>query len=469
MAGDCVEVRFPVSKEDALLNTALPAGRLTHDSTAPQEIPVSPASGWGVQSLLHMRHEFLGLVDQSVVSGTRFLTTVLIGRYCGAGELGTYTLAFSLMLTSVNAQDSLVLGPFSVYGNRLKGACREAYAGSVLIQGLLLTLLSSFLLAGIAASLFLASMDLPLAKTLAVLAAVIPCILLHQFSRRFAFAELEVSTALVLDLFLALVQLTGLIGLASVDGLSAPVVYGVIGLGSLLPGLGWLWLKRRSFRCKRSDLANSLNRNWRLGRWMLAAQLTSVFSTYLTGWILAFFLGATAVGVYAACASIVCLSNPILLGLNNVFVSRSAIAFANGAQAAVRRDSRKAMLLLVGLTGLLTLVLSAYGRQLLDLLYGADYAEHYQIVTLLAVATLFTAFSLSVTPGLFAMEYSNLAFVGQFIGLLASTSASVILISYWGVIGAAWGPVVGNALTAVVTIGAHEMLTRPVTADRRSS
>ena len=43
-------------------------------------------------------HWVMALVDQALVSGTRFLATIIVGRCCGPRELGTYSLAFSLLV-----------------------------------------------------------------------------------------------------------------------------------------------------------------------------------------------------------------------------------------------------------------------------------------------------------------------------------------------------------------------------------
>lgn len=48
------------------------------------------------------RNLFLSLLDQAVVSGTSFITTLLIGRICGAEELGIYSLAFTLIVLGTN-------------------------------------------------------------------------------------------------------------------------------------------------------------------------------------------------------------------------------------------------------------------------------------------------------------------------------------------------------------------------------
>src|SRR4051812_18808818 len=59
----------------------------------------------------------LSLADQAAVSGTNFLATLLIARACGSpAELGLYTLAFTLVVLCVSAQDAVVITPFTVLG-----------------------------------------------------------------------------------------------------------------------------------------------------------------------------------------------------------------------------------------------------------------------------------------------------------------------------------------------------------------
>ena len=43
----------------------------------------------------------LAILDQVVVSGTRFVTSIIVGRACGPHELGDYTLGFTLDRKSV--------------------------------------------------------------------------------------------------------------------------------------------------------------------------------------------------------------------------------------------------------------------------------------------------------------------------------------------------------------------------------
>ncbi len=76
----------------------------------------------------------LALVDQAIVSLVSFVSMAIIGRICGASELGIYALALSMVFLVVAVQDSLVSVPYTVFGNRLRERARRQYAGSVLVH-----------------------------------------------------------------------------------------------------------------------------------------------------------------------------------------------------------------------------------------------------------------------------------------------------------------------------------------------
>src|SRR5438105_4928947 len=82
----------------------------------------------------HLGKDSLAVLDQAVVSGTSFLTTILVGRWCGAEELGVYALGFSLVVTWTCVQESLIALPFTVHRHRTLEGTQEEYAGAVLIH-----------------------------------------------------------------------------------------------------------------------------------------------------------------------------------------------------------------------------------------------------------------------------------------------------------------------------------------------
>ncbi len=412
--------------------------------------------------------KYLGLIDQAVVSGTRFLTTVAVGRVCGADELGTYTLAFSLLLASVNAQDAFAMGPFVVYGSRQEGPRKSAYSGSVLAQAVLLGLLAILALAGAAVACHWGGWGGSLPPTIALLTGVVPLVLLQQFGRRYALAQLDVRTAFLVDAATASLHLTGLFLLVTTAKLSAFSIFAVNGVACSLPGAVWLFRSRRNFTFTWGQFSADFRQNWRFGRWMLASQLMAVVGAYAMGWLLALFLGLSAAGNYAACVSIVCLANPILLGLGNVLVPEAAHAFAAEGYPGVRCVSRKALLLLVGMTATLAIALLFFGGNILALLYGQEFAVFGHVVAILAFGAVLNAVSLGTNPALLATERSDLAFAAGLLGVSVCCAVGLLLITWWGLVGAACGAVAGNAAAATFMVVNHERVTRPDLAARRA-
>lgn len=448
-----------MSSSTSSLDVAIPS-----DQADASRFPLRFRRLWGDGA----RRGFFGLVDQALVSGTRFLTTVIIGRMCGADELGIYTLAFSLMLVALNSQESFAMGPFIVYGTRLEGRRKSIYSGSVLLQVGALALLAAVALGAAAAVCTVEHWSAHLSSAVGLLALVIPFVLLQQFGRRFALAELDLQAALILDAVLAAIQVGGLSVLALTGNLSATTAFGVVGLACAVPGAVWLCRKHKSFVYDPGSVPSHLRLNWRLGRWMLAAQLISVLGTYAMGWFLALLLDISAAGVYAACASVVCLGNPILLGLSNVLVPEASHAFAAGGHAGARRVTKKAMVLLLGMTGVLAAVLIFFGQNVLLAIYGAEYARHSQVIAILAVGMVFNAAGLAANPAVLAVERSDLGFLSGLLGVVVTCSLGVALIPTWGILGAACGALAGSFVAAVVMIAGHEWVTHPSRVARRT-
>src|SRR5207249_4408654 len=72
----------------AQTESAAPEGGTEARSAAASPRKLGP---WAWLGALVAEKHTLALLDQAVVSGSSFLTTILIGRWCGAEELGIYS------------------------------------------------------------------------------------------------------------------------------------------------------------------------------------------------------------------------------------------------------------------------------------------------------------------------------------------------------------------------------------------
>jgi O-antigen/teichoic acid export membrane protein/2-polyprenyl-3-methyl-5-hydroxy-6-metoxy-1,4-benzoquinol methylase len=403
----------------------------------------------------------LAILDQLVVSGTRFLTSVIVGRVCGPGELGDYTLGFTMYCLGASILAALMAVPFTAYGNYLHGRERRAYAGSVLAHFAAFEVLAAILLGLSAAGMGLLHARDGLTALTATLAVTLPLAFLVEFARRFAQARLEQGSAVATDLLMSAVQLGGLLAIAALGLLSAVTAFAVVALAGAVAGLTWLALARQQFVLQRMRVLPDALRNWRSGRWTLASQLILVVRSTVVLWLLAFLLGPTSTGTYVASETLVRLSAPLLLAVTSVFFPRVALAYAAGDLAAVRQLARRTASALSAATALLFVLFVAFGEPALAMLYGAAYGAQGAVLSLLALGAVADSLEIVATNGLLALDRSEVNFVANLVGTVMTLTLSALFAPSWGIVGAAWGSLVGRCVTAAVLWVMFWRLSRP--------
>jgi O-antigen/teichoic acid export membrane protein len=393
----------------------------------------------------------LSLVDQAVFSAASFLTTIMVGRY-GTHDLGTYSLGFTIVLMFMCVANGMITAPYTVYGNRLEGARRAEYVGSVLVQcGLLAALaLVGLTLAAWGLSRGIGPRDA--APLVTALAAAVPFVLVRQFARELTFAHLQVVAVLILDLLVAMLQLGGLGYLAVSGRLSAVTAHLMVGAACAAGALGWFVLARPPFRVRRAQLLPALRQNWAFGRWVLASQMSLVCHSYLVYWLVAWKLGIAATGVLAACETIVAFSNPFMFGMNNYLGPRVARAFAEGGRLEVRRMVGKSALFLGGVMALVCGGVALFGGRLVCVLYGNGYAGRGSTIAILAIGIFVSALGQSPGLGLLAMERSDVTFRLRVQGMCVTAVSAWFLIEPWGILGAACALLAGHLTTATAAV-----------------
>ncbi len=431
----------------AVLGETVTAGGLPRsDPDRPDAVPAVRKIGpWARFMKAAVGEHTLALVDQAVVSGTSFVTTILIGRWCSSGELGVYALGVSLLVTWACVQESLIALPYTIHRHRRPEGARSEYAGSVLAHQGLLSALTLAVQAAMAAVLSVAGAVPSLVVVAWALVAMLPFALLREFGRRFAFAHLRMAEALALDVAVAVVQLAGLAWLASTGRLSAGTALAVIGVACGLTGAVWLYRARGNFVIRRKEAWSTLRPSWALGKWLFASQITLSVQAYFIHWLLACLLGMEATGVYAACLTVVLFSNPLTLGLSNALAPRTAQAYSEGGGAALRRVVFQTTLLLGTAMAVFCAVVIFAGEDILRVLYnGSQYAGQGHTVAVLSLAMLVSALGMPASGALATVERPDLIFKAGLWAVVLSTALIPCLVVGWGVTGAAYGFLAGN-------------------------
>lgn len=421
--------------------------------TAADQKPGGPGIAQRMLAVCHWlsggtaRRYAMSLGDQLLVSGSRFLVTVIIGRVAGAEQLGLYALGFTVVMLLGGTQHSLISGPYSVYAQRLGAAALRRYSGSVLLHWLALNAITvPVLFAAGLASQTLGGSDLAL--LLWVLAPLMPLLLWRELVRQMAFARLTLRAAFLLDLLASGVQFAGLLLLWRFDALSAATAYAVIALGCALAGAWWLLDAWHSLAFSRRQLMPSLLRNWRLGCWDYAAEMMLCAQAYAVYWLLAWMAGAEATGVYAACITLLMFANPLILGINNIFVPHASRAFAAGGRHRMHAVVVRLTAATSAVMALVCLLAVWRGNWLLERLYGSSVqGDHWALVSILSASALTAVVSGGLEIGLWVAERPVATFRASLVGAVVTLAAALPLIGLQGVAGAAWAILIGRLIT----------------------
>lgn len=394
---------------------------------------------------------FCSLIDQGLVSGTNFLTVVIIGRYCLPEELGIYHLLFSIILMSYLLQDSLISGPYRIYLKKHSLKDQPKYTGSVFIHQLASSLLMVGTILGVMVASLLGYVSEELAMAAVPLLFLSPFIMMRDFLRRISFAHLQIRVAILLDLTAAVLQICSLYLLAFNDLLTVTNAYLAIG-GSCLISCGVWYLSSPIQRIfSRSDLIKDWLHNWKFSRWSLGSMMVANLPPVLfLPWLLAFSDGETATGILAASFMIVGVVNVFLSAIENMLGPRSAHELHdNGAKRMMFLLNRATLILSIVML-FFVFGLGIWGQTLALFVFGEQYLEHGQVMAwvifIQSVHFLGVAIGIGATNGLWALERPNDNFFSSLGDMLVTIVLALlfVLILPFGPIGVALATAAGT-------------------------
>jgi O-antigen/teichoic acid export membrane protein len=385
----------------------------------------------------------------------------------GADHLGLFALVMSVYYLTLAVQESLITVPYTIFRARLKDDRQLQYSGACLCQSAAWAVCVGAILAVVALWMSLIRRDGDYARVVAAFALAAPLWLLREFVRRHLFAHMQLMTVIVMSVAGAAAQFIALGVLVLMHRLSAASAICAMGFGSGIVAFVWLWFNRRAFHCNGVRSSYFLLKNWVLGRWILASQATAVVATSIGPWLILFWLGPTATGIFAACDSILRAANPMIISLTNVLTPQTAIGFSDGGKPALRRIVWKATALLSLFLFAFCLLLAIAGEFILQRGFGESYAAYWAVLVVLGLNQLVARIALAPGRALLLLERANVILCAEIAGLVTSLIVAFVLIPRFGVMGAALSLLAGNVPFTLLTVWAYLVAMRD--ANPRSS
>jgi O-antigen/teichoic acid export membrane protein len=311
------------------------------------------------------------MADQAIMSGARFLTAVMIGRFGSEEELGLYSLGFGILVLIVGIHEAFVTTPYTVFLPRKEQERHSAYQGFALRTTLQLSAVLSSLLLFVA---LLARLIPTVPGLLAVVVAVacaLPLVLLREFARRLQFAHSRTGMACILDGLVAAVQLGGLALLMTQRPLSAISAFVLTGIACAVSTALWWWLERAEISHDMENQKQDYIEHAKFGRWIFGENMVSVVQMYFGHWYLTLTNDSvTSTGIFAACISVVMLINPFLLAVTSIMTPRVAKIYSSGSRRAVAAATWKYVAFVVAIMGIFSLAMWILGGWLAVLFFG---------------------------------------------------------------------------------------------------
>jgi O-antigen/teichoic acid export membrane protein len=377
---------------------------------------------------------FWALLDQGVVSGGNFLTSLVLVRSLAKEDYGTFSLLFLILLSLNTLHSSLVIYPLTVTIAKSEGEAGREALGRCIFHTVLLwfawvAILEIMLV-------ILRRTDVFVGASLAMLAWQ-----LQEVARRALLGNADAKNAIVPDLVSYVGQ--GLI-LLWLHPQNLNQIFLCIAGTSTAAMIWQIWITRPVFRhlMEQTHIADA----WGLGKYTLIANTLNMGILQLPSWTLDAMQGRAVVGSYQALANLIGIANPILFSMNNMLIPAVARASSKGLPH-VRKVVVKNGLIFGVLLLPCFVLLGFFPAHVMAIVYG-KHSPYLPLSPLLRIFTL--TFLLQFLATLIGAYEGGLSrprtyMFAQIVSLGILATSGVILMKMYGITGAIYAGAIAAA------------------------
>ncbi len=379
------------------------------------------------------------LASTVINMGVGFLLRTMLARWLGATDLGLYTMVITIqeiaaLVASVGIGVALVK-----YVAEWKDDKKQLYQGtsSGFINTIILGALGGVLLyflSGMIAGLF----NMPeLANLLKILALALPflCLLgtvnglLNGLREMKTWASLTVLRSVLMALFTITPVMLGF----GVQG----VVIGMA-ITALVICIVSVFFTRRHIRL---DLRNYLfytKKVLAFGGWALGGNMVSLLTQQLDVIMTGLFLAVAQVGYYSTAITISSFFGLLPRAIQRITYPATSAYWSQGKHEALAEMINKSMKYTTCLLLPLALGVGFFSREILILIFGAEFAQAAVPLCILLIARVITGgTSVNVAASLGAVGRPELNLIPNSLALVTNIGLSILLIPSYGIVGAA--------------------------------
>ena len=392
------------------------------------------------------------LMDQAVVSGTNFLTGILLARSLGLAGYGEFALAWLVVLFCSSIHHSWLISPMYTFAPKQKEGQKKAYFNSLMVHQLFFAVGAGLLALGFVSLTRWFFPEWEIAQHGPWIALTVFTYLMYDFLRRLQYALGKAKRAFQMSLLVHMLQIMGLLVLqfnTGIDLRMAFVLFSISYTSAILIDLKPF----TSFSWEFQAFVNTARMHWRYSKWLMATALLQWFSGNAFILVAGGILSPLAVGSIRILQNIVGVLHLLFLAMENHIPLKAAEIFQKSGRNALNEFMLKftwkgCLVTLLGAS-----LLAWFGKEIIQVVYGEEFsayayllygfAIHYVLVfigtsfrfTLRTLEQTQSIFGAYVCSALFSLLFAkpilqNFGVEGILIGLISTQIIMQIYFAY---------------------------------------
>lgn len=384
------------------------------------------------------------VADQILSSGTNFAAGIIVARFLGPMEFGSYVVAYSASMVVLSFVRSFAVDPYIIKASPLAKDLREDMtkkaSGLVLIGsgiGSIVMILMAFVIGG------------PTREALLTMALVLPGLFLQDFWRQTSFASGEPKRAFANDLVWTFAQVCSFLIVWTwfhITTTSTILAWGAGALGGALYG----FMQFRIFPVIGRQTYQWMKQIAVVGGWFGITNALYSTGNFIVSILIASICGRSNLGGFQIVNNLFSPSQVVTTAGQAVGLPMLSRAHATAGSSGIRRGAMIYTLIVGGVLTAYGCIILAFGPFLLSTVFGKAYLEFHFLVLPCALVFLLNAWASGAVIGLIAMASGRALLFVQAAIFAVQIPLLILLSNRYGVAGAAWAAAAGAAVRFIL-------------------
>jgi O-antigen/teichoic acid export membrane protein len=376
----------------------------------------------------------LVFADQAIVSGSSFITNILVARSLGVSNYGKFSVIILIQLFLLSLQQAVSSGVYQVMFGSLEEKLKSAYTNGLFhIQLFLYAALIALCCVGY----FFFSSSVNGYETIFIPAIIGTLLfLLQDFLRKILLSKKEEWSALLIDAITNIVQIVLLVVCALTGKLTLSIACWIIAL-TFIPSViaGIIWIKPGSVSFANMQLTFGIHK--KQSHWMLMSALLQWFAGNFFVVAAGMWLGIAALGALRLAQYIFGLLNVLLQAIENYALPHASSLQKSTDQfnGFLKNVFKKTFLMIAPVL----LILSLFAKQILQFSGGTSYVEYSYVIHGLALVYVLILTGLPIRIALRVRLLNQNYFIGYLLASAFSMLTAKWLIREWHLTGVLTG------------------------------